>query len=81
MNKFIKAMEILERDGWCRFMMKNHRGEHCMLGAVGVAEGYEDESYELCRMDVYDSSEAAFNDTSTYEDVLTYLAFRAAGAP
>jgi len=29
-----KAIEILERDGWCRLTETNEAGQHCAIGAL-----------------------------------------------
>jgi hypothetical protein len=34
-----RAVEVLKRDGWCRWALTNGRGEHCALGAIRSAGG------------------------------------------
>jgi len=39
MNELIdKAIEILERDGWCRGMFTDSEGRHCAIGALTAAQ-------------------------------------------
>lgn len=48
-----KAIEILETDGWCRKLMTDDKGHHCILGAMNKASfslGLEEyEAEELVR--------------------------------
>jgi len=37
----IDALELLRRDGWCQGRIENNTGQHCILGAVYIANGVE----------------------------------------
>jgi len=39
MTIWLRAIEILETDGWCRGMYTNDKGEHCIVGALAQANG------------------------------------------
>lgn len=36
-SKFLKALVILEEDGWCKREFTDLRGRHCLMGAAGYA--------------------------------------------
>lgn len=83
-----KAIEVLERDGWCQGFLTNSQGQHCLLGAMNQAH-YNDEVgdfhqfYELRQAvsaHIYNgtgdaSSITLWNDTPgrTREDVIELL--------
>ena len=33
----LKAADILERDGWCKYSLNDRQGRHCVAGAIIVA--------------------------------------------
>lgn len=33
----LKAADILERDGWCKYSLNDAQGRHCVAGAILIA--------------------------------------------
>jgi hypothetical protein len=80
---YIQAMEILERDGWCKGALTDLDGRHCVRGAMREAAKNWGPNFPSCApVGLTLLPEMWFNDNpyTTYEDVLTFLAFGAAGA-
>lgn len=39
MTDNLTPLDVLRRDGWCKDSLHDDKGQHCMLGAFGVAYG------------------------------------------
>jgi hypothetical protein len=33
----LKAADVLERDGWCKYSLNDRQGRHCVAGAIIIA--------------------------------------------
>jgi len=84
---WLKAVEILETNGWCRGAFNNEKGEYCMVGAL--AKAWDPElgikniqftvflagiNVKLRRAGVLgDDGPFIYNDTHTKEEIIQLL--------
>ena len=79
----LQGAELIERDGLCKFVQHNARGEHCMAGAIMKYEDdYKSGTYWEALDALNDSAKAqgwdhfvSFNNAplTTQNDVVTFM--------
>ena len=73
MSKLWETLDILREQGWCKNALRNPKGEHCVLGALGVAYGATSDElspYTVGPTDVFHTSDLLDDLTAIHRVVM-----------